>query len=199
MTSAVETEILEPMQRLFTPPRNMDEGMQANALREYVSALNRYEPQDLSTAWASVRDTHTARSWPLPAAFILAARAAAKERNPKPTRYDGKPSARALWLRWETISGSALADDAMARGVSWALKLAVLDGKGLDQISLAQFEAAKASAEILAGRIERGEPIFHAGREFEMAPDNAKSALDMWRTLLIRNAETDDEIRKATR
>ena len=43
----------------YLPPRNMDEGQQSQALREYVDALQHFDRTELNVAWTTVRDCPT--------------------------------------------------------------------------------------------------------------------------------------------
>jgi hypothetical protein len=186
----VQSEILEPMQRLYLPPRNMDEGQQSQALREYVSALQNFEQADLNAAWCAVRDTHTTRSWPVPAAFIIAAKQARKYRNEAGL---GRNDAAAVspendsWEVWKKICRSQMGRDAVQRGVAWALKCAVLhDKKKPEQIDLRELVSGKASAERTAAGIENGSVPMRAAY--------TSMALNMWHTLQMRETETQAEI-----
>lgn len=186
----VESIILGPMQRVYLPPRNMDEGQQTSALREYGEALERFEAADLKAAWQAVRDTHMSRGWPVPAAFIMPARQSFKDRKPQAALSvaDRKKQATAeVWDRWKTIRKTQMARDAVQRNVAWALKCAVLnDEKRAEEIDLRVLVMSKTSAERLAENLHSG--------EFKMAPGHVKVALDMWRTLQIRESETQQEI-----
>lgn len=196
---AVEFEILAPMQRLFLPPQRMDDGQQVQALREYVAALQAFEAVDLNGAWQSVRDSHTTRTWPAPAVFVLAARRARNDRVPleKRSAKSDKPNPATLWAIWERFRGSDLAMDAYDRGVSWAFKFAILGGTPPASVNLTELEVFKASAARTAEKIETVEVISHNGRDLRFSEDAAHMALKMWRTIQIRNAETDSEIRRA--
>ena len=75
-------------------------------------------------------------------------------------------------------------------GVAWAFKLAVLeDGKRPSDISLADLRRGKDRAERTCEGIESG--------AIKFSEENRNVALQMWRMLLIREAETEDEIARA--
>lgn len=187
----VETEILQPMQRLFLPPRNMDEGQQREALREYGNALQNFIAADLREAWRAVRDTHTTRSWPVPAAFILAARQARKDKAPNEGKANNQEQQNftVAWGNWLKVCGSSMGKEAVRRNVAWALKCAILnDHKRPEEIDLRALVIAKASAEETASKIGNG--------EIRMRPQIREPAMEMWHTLQIREAETQDEIHR---
>lgn len=184
----VEIEILEPMQRLYLPPRNMDEGQQKLALREYGNALQSFEASDLRVAWSTVRDTHTTRSWPVPAAFVMAARGARKERSDE-LRWAKAPKFKDdAWETWLKVRGFPVAFEAMKLGVAWAFRCAILDKKQVESIDLRALRYGKDSAERSAERLEAG--------EINLPEEHRKTALDMWHTLKIREEQTADEIRR---
>jgi hypothetical protein len=184
----VQAEILDPMQRLYLPPRNMEESQQSQALREYVNALQNFEQADLNAAWCAVRDTHTTRSWPVPAAFIMAAKQARKYRNEAGLgRSDNTPKPDDSWEIWKKLCRTQMARDAVQRGVAWSLKCAVLhDNKKPEQIDLRELVSKRASAERTAAGIEDG--------TITMRGAYASLALSMWHTLQVREAETAAEI-----
>lgn len=90
----VQNEILEPMQRMFTPRRHqMGEADQQLALKEYVQTLQHFDAVDLKEAWRSVLETYTPQVWPAPAVFAAAARKARAERPaPKGARAGFEPA-----------------------------------------------------------------------------------------------------------
>lgn len=98
----VQTEILEPMQRMFTPRRHqMGEGDQQMALMEYVNILQQFYAVDLKEAWRSVLETYTPQVWPAPAVFASAARKARAERprpqaTPRPLAPSHQPVSRPI-------------------------------------------------------------------------------------------------------
>lgn len=199
----VQSEILEPMQGMFLPPRNLpDDMIQAN-LREYVAALERFEKPDLAAAWGAVRDTHTTRAWPMPAAFVMAARQAEVNRlraiadvrtNQHGAATD--PAEMQAWDVWKLVCRSELGRQAVVRNISWSLKCAILHDKKLPhQVNLDELVRGKASAERTAAKIQNGEPLERNGRNIGvMSPENARLALKMWDALLVREAETQAEI-----
>ncbi len=185
--SDVQHEILDPMQRLYLPPRSMEETQQSAALREYVSALQAFDATELNVAWTTVRDTHTTRSWPVPAAFVMAARQARKTIQPQ-QKARGTGGENDHWETWKAVSRSPLAYEAVKRNVAWSLKCAVLhDGKKPEQVSITELVSRKHSAEKLAERLRRGETT--------MSEKDAHMALRMWDGLLERETETQGEIR----
>ena len=194
----VQNEILGPMQRLFYAPRKMEPEDEQAALRDYVSALQNFPAADLATAWAFVRDSHPKTSWPVPSTFVLAAHRARKERQAAQGGATGKPASQnERWDRWVAISRSPLACEAVKRGVSWALKCAVLhDGKTAEQIDLRALVSGKASAERTAAAIEAGRGVEVKGRTVQFKPNDAATALRMWDAIKLREAETQDEIRR---
>lgn len=192
----VDAEILQPMQRLYLPPRNMDEGQQSQALREYVDALQHFDRTELNVAWTTVRDCHTTRAWPVPASFVMAARQARKATaQPQRAPLAGKLDQNERWTRWLVISRSPLAYEAVKRNVAWSLKCAVLhDGKTAEQIDLRELSSAKASAERTAAAIEAGRPVETKGHKVEFKTADAAIALRMWHAIQVREAETQAEI-----
>jgi hypothetical protein len=98
--SFVKHEIIEPMQRLFLPPRSMDESDQLEALREYVSALKRFPQDALRQGWIAVRDTHDGRGWPAVAVFVSACKLASREEQARSRGDPYDPDAEAK--RWMT-------------------------------------------------------------------------------------------------
>ena len=196
--NAVEVEILAPMQRLFLPPQRMDEAQQIAALREYIGALQRFHVDDLRAAWQSVRDSHTTRAWPAPAAFVLEARKARSARAPERSGRGGdKPSPSTYWKKWEAVRAGAEALKACERGVSWAFKAAILSGKEPYEINLTELEMAKVSAARTAELIRTDERVAYKGRWLQFSNDNAAIAMKMWRSILVKNDQTKEEIYRA--
>lgn len=145
----VQAEIIDPMQRLFLPPKAMPDHQIADALREYVDALQGHKATVLRDAWRRVRDTHETRAWPSVGAFAKAARAASMD-APKPNgeerdyplhRHDDTGWRGFFKRRWEAFRFSAIARQAAMEGWSHTLKCAVLDGLPPEQVSVAQFQA----------------------------------------------------------
>lgn len=197
----VETEILKPMQAIFLPPRKMDVAAQSDALRGYVVALRPFSAIDLHTAWIEIVASHMSRSWPVPAVIVLAARKAQKDRNPdaapRAKHSGGNYSAR--WQTWLGVRISQIGADAVAAGVSWSLKCAVLhDGKHGGDINLSELIRAKASAEEIAQAIGGdGSPVMHNGRWMKFSESNRAIAMKMWTNQLKNEDDTADEIRRA--
>jgi len=200
----VHTEIIEPMQRAFLPPRAMPEEQQISLLREYSDALSGYERDDLKASWRTVRDSHVGRAWPAIATFVHAAREALRERGAGLARSPFSKSDRgAEWAVWERVRRSEMARVAVREGCAWALRCAVLnDGKIPEQIDIRQLIMAHKSAGELAEAIRTNTPIYrktakYQGREYVFDDTRADMALRMYETIQVREAETQDEIRRA--
>lgn len=195
----VQNEILDPMQRLFLPPRKLADGEEQAVLLEYVRALEKFAAIDLKVAWQEVLETHTTRSWPLPAAFIQAARKARKDRLPETGRHKtDKPTQTELWDRWKVIRASQMGRDAVRRNVSWSLKCAVLhDGKNVDEINIAELVIGKVKAEKTADLIDAGKPVEWQGRTLTLPTESANAAMRLWRGIMVKEEETQQEIRNA--
>lgn len=191
--SDVQREILDPMQRLFLPPRRLEPGEEQAVLREYVRPLESYDADILRLAWQDIVETHGSRSWPLPSAVIKAAKEAARDRRllsqPK-INHDGpapKTEAEQKWDRWVAICRTEMAREAVRRGVAWSLKCEILDnGKLPEQIDLRALVIAKSSAERTAAHIEDG--------TLKFAPHTRSAALGLWQAQLTRESQTQDEI-----
>lgn len=196
----VQTEILEPMQRLFLSPRKMDEADQEAALREYVSHLQHFERQDLRVAWHEVVETHQNRSWPIPSQIIKAAKEAYRERasaNKAPIRH-GKSDHAVFWDRWRVVRQSGLAKEAARLGVAWSLKCAIVnDGKEAGQIVLADLVEAKHRASQTAEKIDKGLPIDFKGRTLRFTFKDGAEPMRLWKNLLVKEEETRAEIMAA--
>lgn len=189
---AVVTEIIEPMHGLFLVPRQTDEARQKALLKEYVSALERFDAPDLQDAWKTVRDSYRARTWPPIAAFVLAARQSRDARVGPPTKQmDADRRHWALdWREWMNARESAIAMKAVDMNCAWSFKCAILyDHKKLGEVDVYKLAAGKRSAERLAERIKSGDAGFK--------PDIADVALKHWETQLINEEETQNEIRRA--
>lgn len=194
----VQSEILEPMQRVFLPPRRMEAPDEQAALRDYVETLQTFGAEDLSWAWRRVRETHVTRSWPLPAQFFKAAaenRRDRKELSGGGRRGDGPTSAE-LWERWKVVSRTPLAYEAVKRGVAWTLKSAVLYDKKLpEQIDLREFTARKESASRTAKMIENGEWIEFKGKLLHpFVGSNKELALRLYHGVQMNETRTQAEI-----
>lgn len=194
---AIRDEIIDPMQRLFIPPKNMEGDQQALALREYMDALRGFEREDLRAAWHTIRDSAVARSWPPIGAFLKAALLAKRERQTKMEetnqgrtaplhRFDMDGWRAHFFENWKHIKHTPLAQAAAKEGWALMLKTAVFDGLPLAEIRPAQMVAKVERAAKLAGIIE-------ADLEY---PERAK-VLDMWRNVLITRAEVEIEISNA--
>src|SRR3569833_3051147 len=136
----VQSEILEPMQALFLPPRDMDQAAQTTAFKAYGAVLLYFDAPDLRAAWGEVVAEHRTRSWPVPGAIVQAARKAQRDRGAlePPSSTRARLDAAARWRVWQAVRTSSLALDALEAGVAWSLKCAVLhDGKQPVEIALA--------------------------------------------------------------
>lgn len=187
--------ILDPMQRMYLPPRmNMEPGEQAAALREYTDALQHADREDLHTAWRTVRNAHTRQSWPLPSALLKAVSDARKDRLGDKGSVSSKKQEqdRKDWANWQRARSNNIGRQAVSLSVAWSLKCAILnDHKDPSAIDLRDLRRQKDSAEALAARLDAGE-IFPREHTGEGSYDD--TAKKMWRTLLIREAETQAEI-----
>jgi hypothetical protein len=198
--AAVQTEILEPMQAIFLPPRDMDATALTAALRGYGAVLDPFDRADLKSAWREVVAEHRTRAWPVPGAIVQAARKAQKDHTgddaPSRTRHGVDSNAR--WLLWQSVRASQLASDAAEAGVAWSLKCAVLqDGKPQGAVNLVALIRAHASAEETARAIGDGTPVLHRGRRLTFDGGPRALALKMWANQLRNEDDTAEEIRRA--
>lgn len=199
---AVEANILEPMQRVYLPPRQMPQAQLAQALKEYADALDGFEASDLKTAWGLVRDSHLTRSWPMPAQFVVGAKLARKDRlaaeaEKRPAAKHGeKPD---YWPLWQAARASDKALQAIKLNVAWSFKCRVLqDGIKADAINLRELVSGKASAERTAQRIRQGQSHEWKGRNIGvMSDESANAALRLWEAIAQRELETQGEIEAA--
>lgn len=137
------------------------------------------------------------RSWPLPAAFVKAARDARNERTQtKLPKRGERVDHTARWEVWKAVSRSPMAQEAARRGVAWALRCAVLqDGKRPEEIDLREFVLGKASAERTMALIEAGQAVPFKGRILPaMSEASAMAALRMYRGIQAKEAEAAQEI-----
>lgn len=195
----VQLKILEPMQRVFIPPRKMEPADELAALRDYVEALQQFEASDLSYAWSRARETHVKREWPQIGVFYKFANENRRDRNEASGTSRGRgnePSRAELWERWKAVSRSPLAYEAVKRGVAWTLKSAILYGKKLpEQIDLREFTAQKESAARTAKKIEDGERIEFKGKMLPpFAGNNRELALALYRGVQMQETRTQQEI-----
>lgn len=197
---AVQAEILDPMQRLFLPPRQMGANEQTAALRDYVAALQGYDGADLKAAWERVRDTHANRSWPMPSAFIRAASESRRDRvPPQKGRLSSDENHTARRLHWEDVIRTPLAREAVELEVAWSLKCLIMnDGKRANQIDLTRLRRQKESALRTVERIKSGEEIPRPkGRSVRFTPASAEAPLLLWDAQLKNEAATQREIMRA--
>lgn len=197
----VEREILIPMRRIFTAPRQYDDAAKDAALLDYVAALEGFDPRDLQTAWVHVRDTTTGRAWPMPGAFVAAATKAKRDRDgteAEAARHNSHHRAREVshWQTWTQVRHGALAMEAARRGVAWAFKCRILEGFEPKNIDLSGLARAKAMAGATHRRIEADQPLIStAGRDIGIVKEpNKSAALSMWHQLQINEAQTAEEI-----
>ena len=195
----IREEILEPMQRLYVPPRSMEPAQQMAAMRDYMDSLRSFDREDLQAAWRTVRDSHQGRGWPLPSVFVLAARAARKERLPQAkepavNRFK-HPEGEINRHVWRQLRSSRTASIAMAEGWAWSLKAKVLDGtiKAEGDISVGTFRAAHKRALWLVGRL-KPDGVDNHGRPWT---DAALACVAHWHDIEQRERETADEIAEA--
>lgn len=200
----VQLKILEPMQRVYIPPRKMEPADEMAALRDYVEALQQFESSDLSYAWGRVRETHVKREWPQIGIFYKFANENRHDRNEvsgASRRHGNEPSSQELWERWKAVSRTLLAQEAVRRGVAWTLKCAILYDKKLpEQCDLREFTAAKESAARTKAKIEAGEKVVFKGRL--LAPftaSNKELALKMYHNLQMNETRTQAEINHGVR
>lgn len=199
---AIREEILEPMQRLFLPPKQMEQAQQISAMRDYMDALRGFEREDLQQSWRTVRDTHTSRGWPLPAAFVAAAVKAKKDRT-KPGQTRSRlpwesPSKEECWENWKKIRQSATAKLAAREGWSWSLRCGVLDGsiEGAEQIDVAKFQSDHRRVHANAERLQADWEMVYPteGRIVRFTEANREIALKLWNGILVHEAQTQQEI-----
>jgi hypothetical protein len=196
--AAVQTEILEPMQALFLPPRDMDAAAQTTALRAYGAVLEPFDAPDLRTAWGEVVCEHRTRAWPVPGVIVSAAR---KARNARigadaPARRIGGIDWAARRRHWEHVRLTRLASDAIEAGVAWSLKCAIRgDGRQAHEIDLGELIRRRRNAEDTAQAIGDGAPVFHRGRKLTFSESNRALALKMWANQLRNEDAAVAEIR----
>lgn len=199
MTKAdVQKQILEPMQRVYLPPRGYDDAMLQQNLGEYADALERFGEVDLRKAWTVVRDAHQSRSWPMPGAFVAAAIRARMEREALAggDKRRGERTPKDFWRTWEAVRRTDMAHEAAERGVAWALKCAILSGTDPKLVNLDEFVRGRASATHLAGKIEDNRPIYSSvtKQNAPLRADLRENALNMWHQIKLHEAETAQEI-----
>jgi len=197
--AAVQTEILDPMQAIYLPPRDMDATALTAALRAYGAVLEPFERADLRAAWREVVTEHRTRAWPVPGAIVQAARKAFKDRTgADAVRTRSGVDWHARWQHWQSVRASQLAADAAEAGVAWSLKCAVLqDGKPQGAIDLLALIRAHESADGTARAIGERTPIHHRGRTLRFDGSHRELALKMWANQLCHEDDTANEIRRA--
>jgi len=198
----VETHILKPMQASFLPPRaDLTPNEIAMALQAYIYTLKAFDSETLDEAWMSVVAAHRGRNWPVPAVIVMAASKAARDKRIAKADAEPKRSIEAERDKyWRACCKSDKALRAAEAGVSWALKLAIIeDGKSLTEVNLQNFVDANASAEKLHARIVANQPLYaHDGRNIGiMQPMLRERALAMYDTVKASEARTRAEILEA--
>ena len=194
---AIKDEIIDPMQQLFLPPKDMPDEWQRQALRQYMDALRTFSREDLQTAWKTVRDAATARSWPPIAAFVKAAWAARKARKDPAQNPDAASKAprhrhdmdgwRAHFREnWNYLKFTPLAKEAAREGYALLLKAAILDGIPLAKIRPNELHARCERARRLNDKIA-GDDRF----------SEKEKASQMWTNLLVHRADVEAEIERA--
>lgn len=198
----VEAEILAPMQATFLPPRDLSTDETKLALKGYVAVLAQFDGPTLARAWSDVLAAHKTRAWPVVGVIFAAANKMRKDR----TETNGStPRVMNSWemisettkrLMWERVRVLPIALKAVEMGVAWALKCAVYnDGTPIDRIDLRVLRANANRAEALAKHIENGDELTHNGRNVGVfGGSKRETALEMWRTLRMRETETRGEI-----
>ena len=116
----VYEEIVKPMRAVFQAP---SPAVQEAAAEEYASALWRFDKPELATAWANIRESHKARTWPPIALIVQAcvtARTQKREANETST-YQRRQNS------WNILRTTPIALQAASEGWAWPLKLHVLE------------------------------------------------------------------------
>jgi hypothetical protein len=205
---AVQNEILEPMQRMFSPPHRHSDDLTriSAALRDYVAPLELFDAADLKAAWVEVVSNHDKTTWPVPAVIVKAAKAARKaaaEGSTKPV-----PGQQRRWERmteeekftlWKVARATPKAAEAAQMGVAWSFKCLILgDGKDAATIDLRELRLAKNRAHANAERLRDGHNFIarNPDREVDFSDENRSKAVTMWRSQLKREVETRDEIHR---
>lgn len=146
---SVKDIILEPMHRLFLPPRKMEQADEIVAMRQYTDALKGFSDAVLKGAWVAVRDKHTKAGWPPVGAFVVEAKrqAGGGMSGAQQRRSRAHAEAERRWSLWLSIRSSDLARRAAREGWAYALKMEVLEhGKSTEQIMVTEILAAGATA-----------------------------------------------------
>lgn len=191
---AIRDEIIDPMLRLFSPPRAMDEAQQIAAMRDYMDAMRGFTRDELQAAWRDVRDSTQARTWPPIANFVKAAAGARKHQRTTATdagngprhKYDTDGWKAHFWANWKAIRHTEQAKTAARDGWALMLKSAILDGIPPVQI---EPHALQRKAE----RANRLHQIIEANLDFP----SRDTVLKMWDGVLRSRAEVEAEINDA--
>ena len=193
---AVNRLILEPMQRVFLPPRNMSEEDIQAALRPYCDVLSAFRDEDLEKGWAAVLGAHTTRAWPVPGVIAAACRHARGDRTAPQSRYSD--NANSLWSAWLDARKSDKALRAADAGVAWSFRATIFGGVPLSQISIDRLIQDSHRAAATAKRIQDGQSHFWQGRDIgAFDPSLASVAIALYRSLMDKEDITAAEIRRA--
>ena len=193
--NAIRDEIIDPMLRLFSPPKAMDEAQQIAAMRDYMDAMRGFSRNELQAAWREVRDTTQTRTWPPIAVFVKAAAGARKHQKtvagtetvtgPR-HKFDDDGWKAYFWANWRHIKYTMLAKEAARDGWALMLKSAILDGIPLSSIE----------PHAMTRKVERAVKLATIIEENQNFP-NRETALKMYHNLLISRQAVDDEIAAA--
>lgn len=191
---AVNRLILEPMQRIFWPQRNMsDDDIQAS-LRSYCDVLSAFRDEDLEKGWSAVLSTHTKTAWPIPGVIAAACRRARGDRTAPQSRYSY--NANTQWSAWLEARKSDKALRAADSGVAWSFRATIFSGIPLAQISIDRLIQDSNRAAATAKRIQDGQSHFWQGRDIGVF-ENASVALALYCSLMAKEDITAAEIRRA--
>lgn len=198
----VDECVLRPMQATFYPTRELSAAEMTAALATYGDVLEGFEAADLKAGWTAVAAKWDKAGYPKPNFILTEVKKARIARAPAVrdvamSRY-GRPSQTVLWQRWLDCRSSQLAADAVAAGVAWALKCAVLqDGVNPERIELDQLKLRKSGASVVRREIEEGAVIPYGGRMLKVEGDLRTMALRMWAELERNEERTAEEINRA--
>lgn len=195
---AIRDEIIEPMQRLFTPPKAMENDQQIKAMRDYMDALRGFSREELHQAWKDVRDSAGGRTWPTIATFVKAAVEAKKSRRQHAESrgavltgprhpYDSQGWRQHFMANWDYIKSTELGKEAARDGWALMLKTALLGGMPI----------AKIEPHAMKSRAQRAQNL-HA--TLEKTPDfpQRETLLRMWRGVLVERAKVEIDVLNAT-
>jgi hypothetical protein len=196
----VQQEILVPMQSAYLPPLPaMSLDARKTALEVYYLALRDFDGDTLKKAWEATITAHTGRAWPVAGVIAGHARHARKDRRDAMIKENKNHDTQAeREMYWQRVKHSPKALEAVALGVAWSLKLAVLfENQPISTVSLPALVEAKDRARRTAERFQSGQSLTHWRDSRDMGaptPAVADAALRLWRGLLLQEAETEAEI-----